>query len=445
MEQNYFSYYQTAFDADEFRARRACIFEAIGSNAVAVLQGAGPMAGYQTFRQANAFFYLTGLEVPQAYLVMDGRTGRTTLCLPHRDAHLASIEGREPAAEDREALCALTGCDDVRGPESLMGLIQSARTLFTPLAPAEGPLACQDTLRHQARLVASDAWDGMPSREAWFRRLLAERVPAAEIRDLSPTIFALRVIKSPAELAVMRRAGAITARALVEAVKTTRPGMFEYQLGAVADRIYIDSGARGAGYRPIIAAGRNIWMMHYYRNNARLQAGDLVLFDYAPDLFNYTSDIGRMWPVDGVYSPVQRELYGFVVAYHRAMLSVLRPGVPIAQLMAAAAAAVDPYIRDNPFTKPIYEQGARTLMASPNKVFTHPVGMAVHDGCSYTDLNAPLSAGYVFALDPQLWVPEEELYIRVEDTVAITADGVESLTADAPLGLDELAALVGRE
>lgn len=440
--ENGFPYYQTWFEAAEFKQRHARLYEAIGREAVAVLRGAGPVAGYEIFRQTNEFFYLTGIEVPQACLMLDGRARRAILYLPHGDAQTAAAEGAEPSAEDRDRLILLTGCDDVRGIEALEGDLRGVRVIYTPHAAAEGWLACQDTLRQQARLIQGDPWDQRPSREAYFIGLLARRVPGAEIRDLSPLLFSLRSLKSEAELRVMRRAGELSALAVCEAMRQTRPGLFEYQLGAIADTIFVGQGARGGGYRPIIAAGKNIWLMHYFRNNCTLDAGELVLMDYAPDLCNYTSDMGRMWPVNGIYSPAQRELYGLVVAYHQALLAVLRPGVFPAQMLQEAAAAMEPYMRQARFSKPIYEQAARRLLAS-DKALSHPVGMAVHDGCAYISKTEPFQPGLVFALDPQLWVPEEQLYVRVEDTVAITENGVENLTAAAPHSLDEIEALVG--
>lgn len=438
---NPFPYYQQCFPAAEFKTRHRRIYEAIGRDAIAVLQGGGPDAGFVVFRQTNDFFYLTGVEVPQAYLLLDGRRRRATLYLPHRDEKHAASEGREPAAEDTGPLKKLTGCDAVRGLEKLTNDLDGARHIHTPLNPAEQAQACQDTLRRQAKLIAADPWDARPSRETRFIRLLKRRSAGAKIHDLSPLLTEMRLIKSRAELAVMRRAGELTAQATIAALRATRPGMYEYELGAVADAIFRRHGANGPGYRPIIATGRNIWQNHYYRNNIRLKAGDLVLFDYAPDLCNYTSDIGRMWPVNGRYNRVQRELYGFMVRYHLTVLKHLRPHVLPAQVIREAAAAMEPYMARTKFSKPIYEQAARRVLEG-KAVLTHPVGMAVHDVGSYCD--KPFQPGLVFALDPQMWVPEEKLYIRVEDTVAITSTGVENLTPQAPHELDEIESVMKR-
>jgi len=145
-----FSYYQSWFDAAEFNMRHDLVYEAIGNKAVAVLQGGGPVGGFETFRQTNDFFYLCGVEVPQAYLVLDARSRGAILYLPHGDARMASIEGKEPCAEDRDELIARTGCVDVRASECLERDLQNASVVYTPFAPAEGALACQDTLRYQA-------------------------------------------------------------------------------------------------------------------------------------------------------------------------------------------------------------------------------------------------------------------------------------------------------
>jgi Xaa-Pro aminopeptidase len=188
-----------------------------------------------------------------------------------------------------------------------------------------------------------------------------------------------------------------------------------------------------------VAGGANIWNAHYYRNDSPLCDGDLVLMDYAPDIGCYTSDIGRMWPVDGRYSSLQRELYGFVVAYHETLIDLIRPGATVADLARKAADRIRPQWKAWPFSKDGYREAARTMIES-EIAFTHPVGMAVHDVGEYRQ--CPLRPGLVFALDPQMWVPDESLYIRVEDTVAVTRSGVEVLTAGAPRGLDEVEAII---
>jgi Xaa-Pro aminopeptidase len=433
------AHYQNWFTAEHFRGRHQKIYDSIGSNAMAVLQGAGPIAGFEIFRQTNEFFYLTGLDVPQAYLLLDGRTRRSTIYLPPLDEKLAASEGTELSVVDVKLLIELTGCDAVGGLEQLAKDLAGSTVIHTPFAPAEGNMACQDTLRHMRKQIALDPWDNQTSREAFFVNQLKARFPSATIADLSPLLVRMRLLKDAAEIAVMRRSGELTSHAVNEAIRATRPGVYEYQLGAIAEYVYRAAGSRGASYRPIIATGDNIWFLHYYRNTSPLKAGDWVLMDVAPDVANYSNDIGRFWPVNGKYSDLQRMLYGFMVALHQCYLKHLGPGILPADLEKIVAAEMEPYVSGMKFQTAAQEKGIRAYFAKPTAL-THTVGMAVHDNGSYKD--RPFEPGLVFALDPQVWIPEEKIYVRVEDTVAITSNGVENLTPQCPLELDEVEALM---
>ena len=431
-------YYQTAFSVDEFSHRRARIFDAIGSG-VAVIQGAPATGAFDLFRQTNEFFYLCGVEVPHAYLRLDGQSRRTTLYLPLRDPKHERSEGKQLHASDPESVIRITGIDEVKPLNALALDLTGATHLFTPQSPAEGRQACRDTLLHARHLCDADPWDMHPSAEQRFRQKLSQVSPQATIDDLSPILDQLRLIKSAAEIGVMRHAGVLTGKAIIDAMCLTRPGLVEFELAAIADYRFLQSGARGPGYRPIVASGKNIWNAHYYRNNCPLHEGDLVLMDYAPECDGYTSDIGRMWPVNKKYSTVQRELYGFVVEYHKVLLNTIRPHVFTSDLAREAAEAIRPLWNVWRWSKDAYREAAKKMIDS-EVAFTHPVGMAVHDVGQYR--SKPLQPGLVFALDPQLWVPDEELYVRVEDTVVITDSGVESLTKDAPLDLDDVESLL---
>ncbi len=430
--------WQADFPAEEFIARREKIFDAIDSEGCALLQGAPAPRGYVVFRQTNEFFYCCGLETPQAYLLMDGARRKATLYLPERGAAQLG-EGAAPGVEDVDLVKALTGVDEVCSREALSEHLAGAQVVYTPHAPAELRAATRDGLQWADQTVACDPWDGQPSREQRLIALLRSRFPRIEVRDLTPILDELRSVKSPREIAVMRRAGRLCAQAVREAMRATRPGVLEYQLGALANYLYSVNGAQGEGYRPIIAGGENIWHIHYFLNNCPLKDGDLVLMDVAPECNHYTSDIGRMWPVNGVYAPWQRELYGYIVEYHKVLLSRIRPGVMPAQVMDEAAVKMRRVWENWEFSKETYREGARRTLEFRGHL-SHPVGMAVHDVGDYH--RRPLLPGTAFSVDPQMWIPEEKLYIRVEDTVVVTEDGSENLTRDAPLELDDVEALM---
>lgn len=435
-------YYQTDFTKEEFAERRAKVFEAIGDKAIAIIQGAKGVAGFSVFRQTNEFYYLSGLETPHAYLLLDGRNKRTTLYLPHRDEARERSEGKILSVEDADLVRELTGIEQVRGVEFLSndlvgtGLIRPpAPALYTPLSPAETGTDSRDELLNGQARVSADPWDGQPSREARFRELLNSRFPQFEIKDLSPMLDALRLIKSKKEIELIRKATEIAGLAIIEAMRSTEPGVFEYQLDAAAKYVFYVHGARGEGYASIIGGGANAYMGHYFRKTDKLNDGELVLMDYAPDFRYYTSDVTRLWPVNGKFSKDQRELYNFVLAYRDALFRYIRPGVTSDEILDAAARDMEKYLAGKTFANPAHLKAVREGLKFRGH-FQHPVGMAVHDVGRVRGVK--LQPGMVFTIDPMIWVHEEKLYVRVEDVAVVTADGVENLSAFVPSRIEDI-------
>jgi len=414
--------FQTDFTIEEFSNRRTKVFDRIEDDAIVLLQGASPTGEFDIFRQLDDFYYLCGVEVPYSYLLLNGKNRKTILYLPACDPQQERNEGKILNSDDTELVKTLTGVDEVRKLETFYEDINGAKIFYT-----------LQRLWHHGSIP--EPLDAQMSKEKHFINQLKAQYPNAEFRDLSPIINPLRNVKSDAEIRLMRIAGQLTAQAVTEAMRCTKPGVIEYQLGAVAEYIFLVNGARGSSYRPIIAGGANAWHGHYYRNNCRIQEGDLLLMDCAPDYRYYTSDIGRMFPVSGKYSPWQRELYGFIVEYHKVLLSLIRPGVLASQIMDEAAQEMKKVFEKTKFSKSCYEDAARQTLEFRGHL-SHGVGLTVHDVGNYYP--EPLIPGTVFAIDPQMWIPEEQLYIRSEDTVVVTQDGIENLTKLAPLELDDI-------
>ncbi|MFN0112886.1 MAG: aminopeptidase P N-terminal domain-containing protein [Blastocatellia bacterium] len=442
-------HYQTHFPPEEFKARWATIFDKIGDKAVAIVQGVSLARGFALPRQSNEFYYLSGIETPGAYLLLDGRTRKVTLILPPRNERLERSEGKVLSANDAELVRQLTGADAVAstkamGEEWLSELMKApAPVIYTLFTPAEGSAESRFELQNANTAIAADYWDGRLSREAHFVSLIRTRAPRAEVRDLTAILDEMRSVKSPREIALIRRASQLAGLGILEAIKSTKAGLYEYQLDAAARYIFLAGGARLEGYRSITAAGTaNIWNGHYYRNNAQLKDGDLVLMDFAPDYGYYTSDVTRMWPINGKYSPVQRELLQFVLEYRNVVMKLIRPGVTTKEIYEQAKVAIAPVLARTKFSKPVYEQAARKMIETGGGTLSHPVGLAVHDDGPYN--RGPLKVGHVFSIDPQLWVPEENLYIRYEDVIVITANGYENFTEFLPTELNELEKLVGQ-
>jgi Xaa-Pro aminopeptidase len=453
-------YHQTDFPAEEFRSRHATVFEQIGANAVAVVQGMPQTEGFTLPRQHNTFYYLSGIETPGAYLLLDGRTKQVTIYLPARNPRLEAAEGRVLAAEDVDLVRRISGADQVKplpqmvdtnwpliatgAPTSPGSGRPAPAVIFAEFSPAENQGQSRGELVSAEVARVNDPWDGAVSRQRRFVDLLRARHPRAEVKNLNPILDEMRSIKSAREIAMVRRASQIAGLGLIEAMRSTEPGVTEYQLDAAARYVFLVNDARLEGYRSITASGTaNINNMHYFRNTSTLEDGDLVLMDFAPDYRYYVSDIGRVWPVNGKYTAQQRELLQFVLEFHKAVLSRIRPGVTATQIHDEAKRAMAPVLARTRFSKPIYEQAARTLVETGGGVFSHTVGMAVHDVGSYRD--GPLEPGQVFSIDPQLWVREENLYLRFEDTVVVTETGVENFTDLIPMELDDIERLVLEE
>jgi len=441
--------YQSDFTAEEFAARRAKIYDAIGTQAIAVVQGASGVPGFSVFRQSNDFYYLCGVESAHAYLLLNGRSRTATLYLPHRDAGRERSEGKILSVEDSALVTRLTGVTQVKGLESLaLDLISAdlirppALALYTPLSPMETGNDSRDELLAAQARSASDPWDGRPSREAHFVRLVHERFPQFVVRDLAPTLDSLRVIKSAAEIALIRKATELAGLGIMEAMRSTAPGVYEYQLDAAAKYVFYAGGARGDGYASIIGGGTNAFLGHYFRKSDALRDGDLVLMDYAPDYRYYTSDVTRMWPVNGTYTAAQRMLVTFILEYRTAFFRHIKAGVTPEEVLMLARRDMEPVLAKTRFAKEIYRKAAEEMLSFRGHL-QHPVGMTVHD--PGTIWGQPFREGQVFTVDPMMWIPDEKLYVRMEDTILVTTDGIENFTAFLASTPDEIEAVMKQE
>ena len=426
---------QTDFPASEFQERRGKVFDAIGRNAIAIIPGASVADSPQIFRQSNEFYYLTGIEAANSYMLLDGRSRRTTVYLQHRNPAWERQVGSIVAAEDAAIVKERTAVDDVHGVEMLarhlapMQIQHPVPALYVPYSPQEGANGSRDEMLRQIGEAAADPWDGRPSRNGRLLTLLRERFPSFELKDLTPILDPLRLIKSPREIALIRRASEIAGLALMEAMRSTRPGVYEYQLDAVARYVFLLNGSTYTAYPAIIGGGVNAWFGHYHRNSSVLKDGDLVLMDYAPEYRYYVSDITRHWPVNGKFTADQRAMCNFIHAYREAFMKRIKPGVTPEQVLACAREEMAAYLKTLTFARESYRKGAEQALDFAGHL-QHPVGMTVHDVGTYR--RKGFAPGMVISIDPMVWIPEENHYIRMEDVIVITATGIENFTAFLP-------------
>ena len=414
------------FEKTEYAARRTRLMDKIPDGA-AVIFGAKPLAGYYPFVQSNDFLYLCGVEAPDAVLVVDGKRRTSTLfmTLTERAARNDGIPldlVRDPGRA--------TGIEAVlpadRLTSMLAGLAGRGYTLYTPFMPEELARECSPekwrTL--QAGMVA-DPWDGRLTRESQCVKLLRERFPAAELKDCSAMIWELRTVKSAAEIEVLRKAAAIAVRAYREVLRAVRPGMPEYELAALFEYHCKKEGARDLAYYIILCSAENHPYVHYYKHDRVLRDGDFVVMDAGPDLTGYDIDITVSFPVNGVFTPRQKEIYEACLAVHEANLSLYRPELTLEAVRSGVAENLQKKGHD------LKKDAFRQLSGG----FGHYVGLAVHDVGGGP---AVLKPGMVFANEPLALYPGENLGVRVEDTVLVTESGCENLTAGIPRSVRDI-------
>jgi len=313
------------------------------------------------------------------------------------------------------------------------------RAVYAPLRPETRGAGTPEIARAHAQAAAADPWDGRPSREETFVEKLQATVPGITVRDLDPLLDALRLIKSPHEIALVREATRIASDGIRAAMAAARPGVREYELEAAADYVFKQRGSQGIAYFALVAAGANAIYPHYHAGEATLNDDDLVLFDYAPDFHYYASDVTRMFPAGGTFTRVQRELYGLYLRLYTALMESIRPGLSARAIAAQAVPRMDAIVSNHTFSAPRYRDAARAFVNEfrdlDQDTLGHFVGMEVHDVRTPID---SLQPGMIFTIEPALTVPDERIYIRLEDVILVTPDGYENLSADLPAGIDAI-------
>ena len=362
------------------------------------------------FFQEENFYYLTGYDEPDAALLLipDLPNGKAAegpaeiLYLPPRDQRRAKWEGPKLGPDDPDA-AAKTGFQAVRPYASLRGdLVNLSKTFPNFYA-----------------LLPKDQENGFPhlatSRD-WVRGV----VPEASVQDATTALTAMRMVKSAGELAVMQKAINASVDAQIAAMKMMRPGLYEYQVAARMKEVHEWAGCSREAYAPIVGAGFYSTVLHYDRLDNEIKDGDIVVLDVAGEYGGYAADITRTLPANGKFTARQREIYEIVLGAQNAALKVTKAGAMMYGEKGSLQQIAEDYI----------DSHGKDLHGQPlGKYFIHGLGhglgLDVHDPTEYTK---PLQAGMVITNEPGIYIPEENLGVRIEDDVLVTADGYELLT-----------------
>ena len=407
-----------------FHAGRRAALAAKLDGGVVLVRGEPKTRDYSKFRQNKVFWYLTGVESPNAALVIDLATKEEILFLPERDTGAERWEGELWDASD-EWVRTLTGFRDVRPLKELdlvlAKLTAKEKRVWISKEPHVELAGCCDRAGPADRAQKKDVLDGRASREEALEANLRERYDA-DVKDLSGVLDEIRRVKTAEEIDALRRAGRAGAEAMKEAMRSTRPGLGEGDIEAVMSFVHRIEGGDGPAYHAIVGSGPNALVLHYSDVSRRMNAGEMLLVDYAPELDHYDSDITRSWPVDGVFTPRMAEIYDAVLAAQEAGIAAVKPGVTMRDVERACRKVLD-------------GRGMGKLM--PHGA-CHYIGLEVHD---VGNGGKPVEPGVAFTVEPGVYDPEAKIGVRIEDVVVVTATGCEVVSAGVPKDRASIVAL----
>jgi Xaa-Pro aminopeptidase len=268
-------------------------------------------------------------------------------------------------------------------------------------------------------------------RETHFVASLRQIAPDAQIVDVSPFIGEMRKIKSPAEIEVLQRAIDITGEAHRDVARMIKPGAYEYEAQAALEAAFTRNGAERPGFPSIVGSGIYSTVLHYNENRKKIEASDTIVVDIGAEYSYYTADITRTYPASGKFTQRQREIYQLVLDAQRAAEKAFKPGQSnMAQLNRVAIDTIK--------ASPLRDKQGNTLERYFIHGLGHWLGMDVHDEGNYS--NMPV--GSVFTIEPGIYIPEEQLGVRIEDDYLVTETGLIKMSRKIPCEVDEIERLM---
>ncbi|MEX1138541.1 MAG: aminopeptidase P N-terminal domain-containing protein [Bacteroidota bacterium] len=433
------------------KERRAKVMAEIGNDAVAFFYAASMRTRnadveYQ-YRQDDNFLYLTGFPEPNAVLALIPKglqvtdPADSTKMITVRE--ILFVHPKDPLREHWNGrVYGPVGAMKLRGLEYALPVDQfermyssmvfrtGARTVYVP------PFASDFT---------GDIAETMQPLQNTIDQTRIRHV-GIEFRDPTSLVYNLRAIKGPEEIALIAKASEITALAHRQAMMSTEPGMFEYQLAGVYEYVYRAKGAEYNAYPCIVGAAENSVVLHYNGVRRRINGGDLILADCGAEYHGYATDVTRTWPANGKFSAPQREIYEIVLRAQKAAMAMMRPGVSWSDISAKSGEILE----DGLFRLGlIKEKNQREYRRFATHGLGHSVGLNVHDIS-----RAVMEPGVIYTVEPGIYIQEGaegvdpkyfNIGVRIEDTVLVTKDGPRNLSESAPREIADIEALMKKK
>jgi Xaa-Pro aminopeptidase len=408
-----------------YQARREALARELHSGVAVLFGNYEPALEYQDFRQDEDFYYLTGWNEPGAALIVadavPARAGKSALpyreilLLPERNLRMELFTGIKLDAASPNATD-ITGVREVRSIRDLPGILseRGLRAVWTQLdsEPAKAALA----------FTQSSLGNG-------------DTVAPQDVRELTKT---LRSSKDPGEIELLRKAANASIKAQEAAILAIHPGINERAISGVITGTLLANGCERPSYPSIVGSGLNSTVLHYMADDANMQSGDVVVMDAAGEYSMYASDVTRTVPVNGHFTDRQREIYNIVLGAQRAAAEAFVSG-------KSTLNRQDPENSLDAVARNYIKTHGKDLHGQPlDKYFihglSHSVGIDVHDPQDYTK---PMGPGSVFTIEPGIYIPEEKIGVRIEDTFYVDQNGkLQDFIADLPHTAEDIEALM---
>ena len=402
------------------------VFKRMLDNSVLIL-----FAGHAPYKRGDEkyefspdrnFYYVTGIDREnQIIMFLKTESARSaTLYIERDNVYLAKWVGANMTEEEARLE---SGIEEISYLDKFYGDLSD--TVF------------KNNIKHIYIDLENREWDAAESESLKFANEFRKKYPAVDMIDAYPFFADLRMIKEPYELDLMRKAVKITTDGLEAMMKNARPGMYEYELEAYFDFVLTKNGVTDKAFKTIVASGERGTILHYSKNNCMTKDGDLVLVDCGAQYGWYCGDITRTFPVNGKYTPLQKQIYDIVLEGQRRVIETIRPGVKFSRL--------------NETLKEFYFEELKNLglVSSPEEVskyyfhgVSHYLGAETHDIGRYGDRT--LVPGMVLTVEPGLYIEEYGIGIRTEDDALVTENGCELLSNGFMKTTEEIEEFMGK-
>lgn len=423
-------------DRNLFIQNRERFAAELKANAIAVLNSNDVMPtsadGTRSFIQNTDIFYLSGIDQEESILVIfpqaEEKKHKEILFIKETDEKIVLWEGPKYSKEE---------ASEISGIKTIYWT-REFENVFRPLVFESGRIYLNANEHLRANVTVQ-------TRDVRFLKWCKKSYPLHKYERLAPVMHHLRAIKSPIEIELIKQACSITEKTFQRLLDFIRPGVWEFEIEAEIYHEFLNNRSRGPAYLPIIASGANACILHYVQNSRQCKDGDLLLMDFGAEYANYASDLTRTVPVNGRFTPRQKEIYNAVLRIQKAAIQMLKPGntfkeynknvgrlveselIGLGLLDAEAIKNQDP---DDPLYKKYFMHSA-----------SHHLGLDVHDlGNPYRKFEE----GMVFTCEPGIYIKEEEIGIRLENDILLTKEDPVDLMENIPIEAEEIEDLMNK-